>query len=132
MCPNLTKLHINNRYTNFPIGSFAKALEQRTWAQLTDLSLAGTGGSDELTSLIVRHLPPFEYFQHESTGFGPQSFPFLQRFLFDNIRTLGMQECYGVASEMILDILTRCPLLEVRKAISISISDLRSNPEPWI
>ncbi|KAG0292405.1 hypothetical protein BGZ96_004152 [Linnemannia gamsii] len=131
MCPNLTKMHINNRYSEFPIEPFAKALEQQTWTQLTDLALTGSGGSDARFSLIARHLPPLEHFQHESTGFGPQSFVFLQQQLFENIRTLNMQGCYGLVSRMILDILTGCPLLEVFKAFSISVSDLRSHPEPW-
>lgn len=132
MCPNLTKLHIFNNYTEFPIEAFAKALEQQTWTRLTDLALTGSAGSDDRLSLITRHLPPLEHFQHESTGFGPQSFAFLQQRLFGNVKTLDMQGCHGLLSRMILDVLTGCPLLEVFKAFSVSVSDLRSNPEPWI
>ncbi|KAF9297977.1 hypothetical protein BGZ88_008443 [Linnemannia elongata] len=132
MCPNLTKLHIFDRGTEFPIEAFAKDLEQQTWTRLTDLALMGAGGSDDRISLITRHLPPLEHFQHDSTDFGPESFEFLQQRLFDNIKTLDLQGCHGLLSRMILDILTGCPLLEVLKAFSISVTDLRSNPEPWI
>ncbi|KAF9148059.1 hypothetical protein BG015_010237 [Linnemannia schmuckeri] len=132
MCPNLTKLHILSRYTEFPIEAFAKTLEQQTWTQLTDLALTGSGGSDARLSLVTQHLPPLEHFQHESTGFGPQSFRFLHQRLFDNIRTLDMQGCHGLLSRMTLDVLTGCPLLEVFRAFSISVSDIRPNPEPWI
>ncbi|KAK5816960.1 hypothetical protein F5H01DRAFT_366337 [Linnemannia elongata] len=132
MCPNLTKLHTFDYGAEFPIEAFAKALEQHTWTRLTDLALIGCVGSDDRLSLIMRHLPPLEHFQHDSRGFGPQSFAFLQQRLFDNVRTLDMQGCHGLLSRMILDILKGCPLLEVFKAFSISVTDIRSNPEPWI
>ncbi|KAK3836439.1 MAG: hypothetical protein JOS17DRAFT_787613 [Linnemannia elongata] len=48
-----------------------------------------------------------------------------------SIKTLDMQGCEGLSIRMILDILTRCPLLEVFKARSVSVSHLRSNLEPW-
>ncbi|KAF8948400.1 hypothetical protein BGZ47_005173 [Haplosporangium gracile] len=132
MCPNLTKLHILNRHTEFPIEVFAKALEQLTRAQLTDLVLTRSGGSDVRLSLVTQHLPPLEHFQYESTGFNSQSFRFLQQLLFDNIRTLDMQGCHGLLSRMTFDVLTGCSLLEAFKAFSISVSDIRSNPELWI
>ncbi|KAF9146657.1 hypothetical protein BGX30_011849 [Mortierella sp. GBA39] len=132
MCSNLTKLHILNNYAEFPIEAFAKALELQTWAQLTDLALTGSGGSDDPLSLVTRQLPPLGRFQHESAGFGPRSFAFLQPRLFDNVKTLDIQRCNGLLSRTILDILTGCSLLEVLKAFSVSVSDPRSNPESWI
>ncbi|KAK3844277.1 MAG: hypothetical protein J3R72DRAFT_438438 [Linnemannia gamsii] len=131
-CPNLTRLHWHSLHSEFPTRAFAEHLEQQTWPRLTDLAMTGYIGSDALLSSVIRQLPPLEYFRLESAQFGPHGFPFLRERLFDTIRTLDLERSYGLASRMVLEILTGFRHLEVFKAFFISVSDLRANPETWV
>ncbi|KAF9123420.1 hypothetical protein BGW39_008988 [Mortierella sp. 14UC] len=131
-CPNLTQLHWHALHTELSTEAFAEQLEQQTWPRLTDLALTGYNGPDALLSLAIRQLPPLEHFRLDAARFGPQGFLYLRGRLFDTIRTLDLEKCHGLGSKMVLEVLTGCPRLEVFKAFCISVSDLRTNPEPWV
>ncbi|KAK3836434.1 MAG: hypothetical protein JOS17DRAFT_800198 [Linnemannia elongata] len=134
LCPNLTHLHwtllasaLNWRF----IEPFIDALEERTWRQLEDLSMAPIYDTDELISNIIRRLPPLKRLHLVAPDFAEESFACLQDRLFSSLRSLDLSKSLIMTSRMVLDTLLQCAPLEEFRAYHVSVVDVKATPQPW-
>ncbi|KAF9123419.1 hypothetical protein BGW39_008987 [Mortierella sp. 14UC] len=131
-CPNLTRMRWEMAESEFPCARFAEALEETIWQQLQDLCLTGIQESDQDLATVVCRLPPLKSLEMDAQSFGPQCFAWLQVGQFATIRTLRLRECVKLSSLMVLEILHSCLHLEDLEAFHVALSDLYSNPQPWV
>ena len=134
-CPNLTALEWRTSITRFPGQRLVEALSQNTWPNLESFQLTGTNFEDEKSALILQHLPPLHVFRLSNILLSELSFGRLQERHFSTLRILDLNGCASFTSEMVLSVLSGCPLLEDLSAPYFAASDLRQS-EParraWI
>lgn len=130
-CRNLRKLHMLSEQSGVLLDEFAKRLEHGWWPHLEDVYLGGVGTSYEQLASVICNLPPLKQFGLESINFDFLCFDQLRRRHFPCLRSLDLTSCCKVTSRMALDVLLQCHQLEDFRAPRISVTDLKSTPQPW-
>lgn len=134
-CPNLTALEWRTGNSRFPSRQLVEAIRQNTWPNLESFQLTGANLEEDKSSLIVQHLPPLHVFRLSSRTLSKLSFNQLQQRHFATLRILDLNGCALITSEMVLSVLSGCPLLEDLSAPYFTARDLRQR-EParraWI
>lgn len=127
LCPNLAALEWRSSSSPFPSRQLAEAIRQNTWPNLKSFQLTGTNFSDDKSALIVQHLPPLHVFRLANTSLSDLSFDRLQERHFATLRILDLIGCVMFTGEIVLSVLSGCPLLEDLSAPYFTASDLRQS-----
>ncbi|KAG9068327.1 hypothetical protein KI688_010593 [Linnemannia hyalina] len=126
-CPNLTALEWRTSIARFPSRRLVEAIRQNTWPNLESFQLIGTKFKDDKSALILQHLPPLHVLRFPNRYLSELSFGRLQERHFASLSILDLNGCTLFTSEMVLSVLSGCPLLEDLSAPFLTASDLRQS-----
>ncbi|KAF9088726.1 hypothetical protein BGX29_000124 [Mortierella sp. GBA35] len=99
------------QFEEVSFGEWVRALEEKTWPDLEDLSLEGLPGHPTELDVIFSRLPPLRRLRLDTGEFGPLVFNTLRQCLFTDIRVLDMKKQYEFTSRMALDVMEECAQL---------------------
>ncbi|KAF9117881.1 hypothetical protein BGW39_001708 [Mortierella sp. 14UC] len=124
-CPNLTFLDWRANSSRFPDSRLVEAIRQGAWPKLDSFQLTGVTYSDEDSATLLRYFPPLSSFRLSSCGLSELSFSQLQERHFSTLCILDMNGCTQFSSNMVLSVLSGCPLLEELSAHYVTVGDMR-------
>ncbi|KAF9544516.1 hypothetical protein EC957_011912 [Mortierella hygrophila] len=128
-CPSLTSLCWSLDHFDSPMLQFQEALSQRTWTQLNDVELRGSTHLDTEMVTVMDSLPPLKRLVLSRCSFGPLTFSELKEHHFATLEVLNVVGCERFTSAMAMEVLSKCPRLQVFSCPHIQLKDLIQLPQ---
>ncbi|KAG0202562.1 hypothetical protein BGX28_004976 [Mortierella sp. GBA30] len=132
--PGLKYLSWSNVRYGGPTDEFAKHAMQGAWPELEELEFSICSlrfPADRIMADIISGMNQARVLHMRETTLGPLSFNCLQSH-FHCLQSLEMQQCLGVTSLMVQQILASCAKLECLRGCCLLGRDVVEDGRPWV